>query len=376
MGKRNKTRTLMCLCVMAGLSTACSSYSFEYEPVYEIDGTRQAFSAEDFHQGGIAHLRAGRIGLALHDLRRALSKDPTSVSTLNAIAVSYDELGRYDVARRYYERSLSLEPHSVQTLNNLAQSLLRQNEPQQALEYLKIAARIEEANQIVAGNLRIARRELEVTRRMDDRDFEENASLPTEGAISMSWVERTSQSTQTLVTLPLLGRAQALALTGEVPIDGATASPIEAMYRNGSVDGPIEVEDLTDVSWESEAGWLVSNGSNGAELTLRDEVKVGQTTIEVSNGAGRRYMAARMGRYLKERGFPEPRLTNADSFSYQESMLFYRPGYETAARSLAALLPVPIPITERRDQDDHIRLRLGGDLLEFDARFLIASKGF
>ncbi len=91
--------------------------------------------------------------------------------------------------------------------------------------------------------------------------------------------------------------------------------------------------------------------------------------IEVSNGTGRSRMATRLGYYFEANGLRVQRLTNADGFSVERSVVFYRPGFEAAAELLAALLPVDVV---RRADDalaGDIRLLVGQDLLAFD-RFL------
>ncbi len=60
------------------------------------------------------------------------------------------------------------------------------------------------------------------------------------------------------------------------------------------------------------------------------------------------------------------RLTNADTFTRQESTIFYREGWKAHAEGLARLLPAVIDLEGRVGQTFDIRLELGGDLLNFD----------
>ncbi len=88
--------------------------------------------------------------------------------------------------------------------------------------------------------------------------------------------------------------------------------------------------------------------------------------IEVSNGTGRLSMAARIRRYLESEGLVIRRLTNADTFTHQETTIFYRAGWKAYAEDLARLLPAAIDLDGRAGQTSDIRLELGGDLLYFD----------
>ncbi len=93
-------------------------------------------------------------------------------------------------------------------------------------------------------------------------------------------------------------------------------------------------------------------------------------SFEVANGAGRSRMAARLARYLGGEGLPRASLNNADHFRYQSSELTYRPNFRAAAERVAARLPRPVDLIETDDQRCDVRLRLGGDLLGFDAALL------
>lgn len=95
---------------------------------------------------------------------------------------------------------------------------------------------------------------------------------------------------------------------------------------------------------------------------------VHQALYEVSNGAGRLQMAARIGTYLESAGISVTRLTNARHFRHQTSCIYYKPGQEAEARALAKILPVDVAIMETDYQKADIRLELGGDLLKFDEK--------
>ena len=99
-----------------------------------------------------------------------------------------------------------------------------------------------------------------------------------------------------------------------------------------------------------------------------------RTRYEVSNGAGRRRMATRMRYFLASQGINPYYITNAEHYSNPTSTILYRTGYLTDARKLAAKLPIPVEFVAVESQRADVRLRLGGDLLEFDREIIDFSR--
>lgn len=92
--------------------------------------------------------------------------------------------------------------------------------------------------------------------------------------------------------------------------------------------------------------------------------------IEISNGTGRRRMAARFRGYLAGSGVTMGGLTNADHFSHMETTIYFRVGFREQATNLSALFPVDIDLAQMDEQRADVRIELGGDLLEFDRKTL------
>jgi hypothetical protein len=97
-------------------------------------------------------------------------------------------------------------------------------------------------------------------------------------------------------------------------------------------------------------------------------------TIEVSNGTGRRHMAARMKIYLAQLGLAGVRLTNADHFAHTTTTITYRPGHRGLAEALSASLPIAPLLQQSVEQAADVRVELGGDLLKFDSGLLQAER--
>ena len=96
--------------------------------------------------------------------------------------------------------------------------------------------------------------------------------------------------------------------------------------------------------------------------------------VEVSNGAGRNKLAARMRRYIESTGQRVGRLTNDASFGHGKTVIFYRKGHAGTAKRLADLLPIPVRLLEAEGQAVDVRIRLGGDVLDFDSNVLMKEQ--
>ncbi len=82
-------------------------------------------------------------------------------------------------------------------------------------------------------------------------------------------------------------------------------------------------------------------------------------------------MAARMRAYLQSKGISVVRLTNAKIFGNMTTVIFYHSGFETEADAIARLLPEPVTLKHSHDGKNPFRVRLGGDLLDFDKTLIV-----
>jgi tetratricopeptide (TPR) repeat protein len=95
-----------------------------------------------------------------------------------------------------------------------------------------------------------------------------------------------------------------------------------------------------------------------------DPARLTGLRTEVVNGNGMTGAAARMGRWLKERGATGTRLSNRRPFDTARTVVQYKPGQIAQARELARQLAVPVKLAEIPDitQDFDLRVVLGHDL--------------
>ena len=75
-----------------------------------------------------------------------------------------------------------------------------------------------------------------------------------------------------------------------------------------------------------------------------------------------------MRSYLKSHHVAVARMVNDRSFRYPTSVIFYGKGSLGAARHLASFLPIDVALHADPALACDARLRLGADLLRFDAR--------
>ena len=104
----------------------------------------------------------------------------------------------------------------------------------------------------------------------------------------------------------------------------------------------------TVVSQTTQSSEPVSAGINSENLhrsqTLKPEAisspeVMHSTKIEVSNGNGVTGMARMVGNFLRTKGITGYRLTNADHFDHQQTVIYYRKGFFEQASHVKSLLP-------------------------------------
>jgi hypothetical protein len=90
--------------------------------------------------------------------------------------------------------------------------------------------------------------------------------------------------------------------------------------------------------------------------------------LEISNGNGRNGMAKRMSAWLRGQGSQVVRITNADSFAYEKSVIYYSSDRREDAQAFASRLPVKPVMSETQANERGVALRLviGRDLLSFE----------
>jgi Tfp pilus assembly protein PilF len=332
-------------------------------------GGEQRTAWEGEFNRGKESLSSGYFGLALERFKAALSLNPESARVMNALAVTYDRLGRHDLAQLYYDRALVIDPNSATTLNNLGYSMLTRERYEEALIYFEQALKqrqVAAEQRMTSANRQLALDRLRIARQRDAQETVMKASLARTADVGedrcqankASAIGRSGARVFTLVTDPAArsaaeahlaagceynwGPRVAMINTAIVAMPPVVAAPVTAVERT-----PFKVAE--------------KQKSNAAPAAAAETLRV-----EVSNGAGRNKLAARMRSYLESKGLPVSYLTNAASFDNHRTAIFYKPGMRAEAERFAKQLPVSAELVEMDKYYAHIRVRLGGDILNFD----------
>jgi tetratricopeptide (TPR) repeat protein len=294
---------------------------------------------------GLVNLAAGRYGLAIADLEKALNQESHSEKVLNLLGVAYDRIGRHDVARTYLSQALTLAPKSAETLYNMGNSFYLESDYPAAQRYFEKASALAEGSlqNAVRGRLLV----------LQDRLPQ---PLPQKAAVDVSahgtsraqQLVRTSDHTYELNTAENTPNR-----TPDTCDNGCASAPVMAALSEPSVEPPPQPPAV--VPRPVEVTQVVGSVPNFARLQL-----------EVSNGAGRHKLAARVSHFLTTVGLQPRYVTNADRFNYTRTTIVYRQGFEAAAQHLARQFPVDAELVPSTESWPNLRIILGTDMLPFD----------
>jgi hypothetical protein len=354
-----------------------------------------AASPEIAFQSGKDHLREGRYGLALEKFKVVLAEAPASVRVLNAVGTAYDKLGRGDVAETYYKRALEMAPDSSQTLNNFGYSLILRGRNEEALPFLWKAANAvgEDGRSLVAvRNYKTALKNVEMAtgpklEQVSLGAARKKSKLVNRKACQVGpvWLEKSGERVYSLITDPSIKATAAIKkLSGPYDVAGVSGenqhglncgSIVRAAYgvvprvsdpqtRTSGVVQHI-VTEIPDLAVSSEA--LSVPGGTKAEVA-----GVARASVEMSNGAGRNFLARRLGSYFGTKGLRVDRLTNAKHFNHGVTTIFYRKGYLVEAMRYNNELPFMVELKMTETIESDIRIRLGRDILVFDSATLMS----
>ena len=365
----------------------CGTQLEDARPAFGYSGMAAGDSAPSSYQQAKADFAAARYGLAVKRFQMAMAEDPASVEAANGLAATYDQVGRYDLAERFYRRALSMDPNSVQTLNNLGYSMLLQGKPDLALAFFRDAARVAPDSDVIAANADLA-----VAARMEDRRLDaaaaaaaaeappastglaEAAVVPALRIVRFNAVEQHLQLQPQQVVMAAT-EASAMPAVPLLPVETHPLSALPGRPNPSDPPGlapqPVAVLPSVRVAVSVTANdTLIAAGPSESGVAMADLTG----TIEVSNGTGRRHMAARVKAYLMQLGLAAARLTNADHFAHATTTITYRPGHRGLAEALSASLPIAPLLQQSGEQAADVRVELGGDLLKFDSGLLQAER--
>jgi hypothetical protein len=183
----------LALMMSSALLTGCAGLNlarFEPRPVVPAGYSAKGSGSELYEQGK-RQLQAGHAALAIDSFRRASRVQPDSVDTLNGLAVAYDRIGRYDLSRRYYEAALGRDPNSAMLLHNFGYSLALQGKREEGRALIEKALASGDPWVLAHGRTNLAA--------LGGATAPAPAAQVAAAPVTR-WIERTSESVQTLIT--------------------------------------------------------------------------------------------------------------------------------------------------------------------------------
>ena len=335
--------------------------------------------------------------LALKVLEDVILADATHVRAYNAMGVIYDILRDYPRAVEAYKRALKLNPNLAYVQNNLGYSYFLQRNFDSAVEAFQAAIILDEKNERYHNNLGLAYAKkglyddalkefmaggdeakahykmAQVFNQMHEYDRAEihflissrldlqfqQAKSQSIAADDSSESAREYESTQ--------GNDQGRKSINRIEVDENGKKKLWFKINAESVQTTEDKKFRTDIS-ELNGSMQVADLQNETEPRLSPA----ELEVEISNGNGVNRMAARVGNYLSKKGVKITRLTNAEHFNYEETMIYYPWGHLQDAFKIAQEIPGYQNMERLKTPDQKsgkIKVRIGRDLVPYDEIF-------
>lgn len=176
--------------------------------------------------------------------------------------------------------------------------------------------------------------------------------------------------------IPVLKQAKLKEIQSQHPktpeTSGVEHPPVPLPVKHVETKPPLPEEgDTKEVApeWQARASKHKRLEEKFQKMGSLEKTNLKKTYVEVSNGNGVTGMAGRSAELLRDYGFSVRRITNARSFQFSESSVFYREGYQKEARDLADFLPGDQHIQKVDSlgrSSIGVRVLLGNDLVVLD----------
>ena len=190
--------------------------------------------------------------------------------------------------------------------------------------------------------------------------------------VAVATVANSAESSKQPTVATATGDAkEAAAVTDADNGNGPEQSPV-AKATDGAKEATAATVADSAKSSEQPTGATTTDGTKERPHQARPAAPAEALTVEVSNGAGRNHLAARVRGYLESKGLNVSYLTNAASFDNARTAVFYKKGQRQAAARIAKQLPIAADLIELNENYADIRIRLGADILDFDKNVLYA----
>jgi tetratricopeptide (TPR) repeat protein len=395
---------------------SCSTFSYYVNPQNpnELKAYRYEISKEDYAQFAstlrpyrgdpdtlykqACYLQEKRkYKLALKVLEDVILADATHVRAYNAMGVIYDILRDFPRAVEAYKRALKLNPNLAYVQNNLGYSYLLQGNLDSAIESFKAAIVMDDKNERYHNNLGLAYAKKglyddALNEFMAGRD-EAKAHYIMAQVLNQLY-EYDRAQIHFFISSKLNPQFQQAKTESTVAEDSS-----ESVREYESVQGnDLERKSINRIEVDENGNkklWFKINAENVqttedekfktdisklndlmqvADLQIETEPRLppAELEVEISNGNGVNRMAARVGNYLSKKGVKITRLTNADHFNYEETMIYYQWDHLQDAFKIAQEIPGYQNMERLNSHDrksEKIKVRIGKDLVPYDELF-------
>ena len=289
---------------------------------------------------------------AIEEYKKIIIIDPGHVKAYNGIGVSFDKLGYTSRAVEYYEKALSLDPDIDYVLNNLGYAYISLGEYEKAIENLKKAVALNDKNERVHNNLGLAysgNGQYELALNEFKLAGKEAVAYYNMGRVNYKKGLYQDARNNFLMSSNL---------------DPSFAMADKWFALAGSMDTIVKLAD--EDQRPDNVDEKQKSSDKKIALEHRDYYK--DSGIEISNGNGVRNMAGRIADYLDRKGFDVVRLTNADSYNYARTIVYYRRGHRKNAHEIISHIPGTQTMQKAPEfdrPDINIKVLIGKDIVKY-----------
>lgn len=396
---------LLTALLAAGL-TGCASMSSDI-PVFRPHPLVSDPQAS--YQYGRYLQNKGKHHWAVQELAKATAADPSHVQAYNAMGISCDILGEYAQAQEAYQAALDIDPDLAWVHNNLGVSALMQGQVHKAISSFnravelspetvrfrnnlglayaqngqmpkafaqfsvaegpaKAHARLATCYQ-QAGKTELAREHLARSYALESGSGTKETTQQTFSAPDFSGTSQVARGDQKHTYRAEVDTNRVVAATAtkqKLPARKvARAKPRQEKQKESRQRViPAQPQTLADKD----------NTRDSLEEfpildTRPDPQPRSQPGIEISNGNGVQGMAARVGRFLSGKNLHVVRLSNADHFGHDKTLVYYCPEYLQQAYQVAQQIPGWQDMQEVQAlarEEVKIKVRIGRDIIRYD----------
>lgn len=370
---KNKRKILPTVCCIAVLSACASNQKAVVAPLSIVPMvTKNSSDKPDaMYQMGRYYQGQNRFDQAVSAYLKVPVTDKNFAEARNGLGVVYSKQGKYREAIEAFEAAIQQSPKAAHVYSNMGYAYYLQGKYAESVAVLTKATMLDSTNQRALNNLGLA--------------YAKSGSK-SESVQAFSQAVNIGESSAVKPVIDPVAAASMVAVNTspnrEAPaVQNVTVSNTEpqmlAIPKDSGVIRP--ASNVATVAQVDSRMQLVKLAPNVFELRVRQHsdvkpiqmaVAVDESTnlktsrVEVANGNGMTGMAGKVGKFLRNQGYPVARLTNQKPFQVRMTKIEYRDGHEAEAQLLRSSLPNSPELVQRDDlrADVSVRLVLGKDI--------------